>query len=274
MKMITAFFTLILIPLVASTSSAKTLVFSEEFNSPINYSTDPSDTTTKWYVRNLSKGWGVLGTGSCAMANNFTVENGMGVITMREETQICGGVSHQWTSAEISTLSRFGFTHGYIEARVKVPQGRGLFSAFWTYSKTWAPNMPEHDIFEFPLGNNPAYMTYHYTYEGTQYMDQSEVTIPNFTDWHVYSLTWEPGLLIWKVDGVEHKRHEGATVPETDGEVAIFFTMYAGANWFNEYPDKSTNLPQSMYIDWVRVWDSDMVKRVVPSPPAQLKILK
>ena len=278
MKMLTVFFTLILIPLVASTSSAKTLVFSEEFSGPLNYSTDCWDDIpdgSKWCVRDQIGGTGgSLGIGSCAMAANVTVENGMAVITMRKETQVCEGVSHQWTSGELNTAFRFGFTHGYVEARIKVPSGRGLFSAFWTYPKGWYAQVPEHDIFEAPLGDNPVFMTYHYNYGGERQMDQSEVTIPNFTDWHVWSLTWEPGLLIYKCDGVEYKRIEGATIPKTDELVGVFFTMYAGANWFNEYPDASTNLPQSMYIDWVRVWDSDMVQRVVPSPPSQVKILK
>jgi len=270
MKVITSIFALILIPLVASTSLAETLVFSEECNSPLDFSTSCGDKSAKWCIRDNH--WhDSLGHGSCNMAANVTVENGMCVITLKKESVICNGTKKEWTGGEMNTLSRWGFTHGYLEARIKLPQGKALWGALWTYPKTWSPNLPEHDILETPHGDNPVYLTYHYTYNGTQYMDQKAVNIPDFSGWHVWGFRWEPGLIVYTIDGKEYFRHVGDTVPAEDELVSIFASLTAGGDWMGEFPDDTTPLPARMEIDYIRVYDRGSVQGV-PSPPAQLKI--
>lgn len=277
MIMIRTIFALILIPFVVSTSYARTLVFSEECNAPLNYSTDcNTNDGTKWCLRDNH--WhDTLGHGSCNMAANVTVTEGLCVITLKKESVICEGTEKEWTGGEMNTLNRWGFTHGYLEARIKLPQGSGLWGALWTYPKTWSPNLPEHDILETPHGDNPSYMTYHYMYDGTRHMDQNAVNIPDFSDWHVWGFRWEPGLIIYTIDGSEYFRHEGDTVPAKDELMSIFASLSAGGSWMGEFPDATTPLPARMEIDYIRVYDQGSVQGeggVVPSPPGQVKILK
>lgn len=220
----------------------------------MSYSTACGDNTAKWCVRDNH--WHrTLGHGSCNMEENVTVENGLCVITLKNRSVTCNGTKKQWTGGEMNTLSRWGFTHGYLEARIRFPAGRGLFGALWTYPIGWSPNLPEHDIIETPHGNNPSYMNYHYMYQGQKHSNEVEVHIPDYSDWHVYGMEWYPGLLRYTIDGVEKFLVQGPTVPPNDQVVSILASLSAGAYWFDEYPDETTPLPARMEIDYIRVYD-------------------
>ncbi|HEY0706746.1 MAG TPA: glycoside hydrolase family 16 protein, partial [Polyangia bacterium] len=68
----------------------------------------------------------------------------------------------EYTSARIDTRSSLETTYGRIEARIKMPQGQGLWPAFWMLGndreeKGW-PECGEIDIMEF-AGGSPTVIT-------------------------------------------------------------------------------------------------------------------
>jgi len=58
-----------------------------------------------------------------------------------------------YLSGIITSYDSFRFTHGYAEARVKLPAGQGLWPAFWLLNSFYVEDVPEIDIMEF-LGQN------------------------------------------------------------------------------------------------------------------------
>ena len=82
---------------------------------------------------------------------NVAVANGTLRLTAKREAATTDGRSFDYTSGMVSGASpdRIGFSlqYGYVEARVRVPKGQGLWSAFWMLPVTRQP-LPEVDIFE------------------------------------------------------------------------------------------------------------------------------
>jgi len=97
-----------------------TLVWSDEFDGP------EIDRNTWTY--NTGFGWGNNELQTYTdFANNARIENGELVIEAHEETL---GES-QYSSARIMTYGAESFTFGRMEARIKLPAGKGMFPAFW-----------------------------------------------------------------------------------------------------------------------------------------------
>jgi beta-glucanase (GH16 family) len=196
--------------------------------------------------------------------DNLTV--GDGVLTMqarREQAEGWNGKSFEYTSGAVSTggseYSRpvkkpgFTFRYGYVEARIRVPAGQGLVPAFWlaTADHSWPP---EIDIMEV-LGSEPTRTTMHYHYRranGTHANVGDGWRGPDFSaGWHTFGVDWQPGSLVWYVDGVERARHVDASV--TDKHVYLVLNLAVGGTWSGP-PDTSTRLPADLLVDWVRVY--------------------
>ena len=118
-----------------------------------------------------------------------------------------------YTSGRISTQNKQTFTYGRFECRAKVPKGQGYLPAFWLMANDenvygqW-PRCGEIDCMEV-MGQetNKAYGTIHYgnphsESQGTYYTGADE---KDFSDaFHTFTCDWEPGKIIWYVDGVKY----------------------------------------------------------------------
>lgn len=99
------------------------LVWSDEFN----YTGHPDPTKWKYekgYVRNKEIQYYTENR-----LENCRVENGMLIIEARHENPKFEGA--EFTSASILTSGIASWKYGRIEARVKVPAGKGAWPAFW-----------------------------------------------------------------------------------------------------------------------------------------------
>jgi beta-glucanase (GH16 family) len=182
-----------------------------------------------------------------------------------------------FTSGRVDTSGKFSPVYGRFEIRGRLPGGKGLWPAYWLYpqNRDWAmerlmadtvaagkertipedrPWYSEIDIMEF-LGHekNVLYGTLHYhTFDGEKkstsgtYKGSTDFT----KDFHTYVLEWEPGQIIWFIDGqVIHKTNVG--IPHTP-HYFILNTAVGGV-WPGD-PDESTSFPQYHDIDYVRVY--------------------
>ncbi|MBN8430014.1 family 16 glycosylhydrolase [Microbulbifer salipaludis] len=249
--------------------------FGQQCQSPTPVWEDNFDGTTldtsKWEPM-IGDGcsYGICGWGNSELqyykAENATVANGMLTITARKERV----QSKAYTSARLRTANMPNggeWTNGRFEARVKVPDGTGMWSAFWMLptdpAEAW-PISGEIDILE-SVGQSDEYVfgTLHYgelypnnSFTGNRLLIQPE---PWSAGFHVYALEWEPNEMRWYVDDQLY-----ATLTPNDLTDASYWTfedhryhfllnLAVGGNLGGVVDDSM--LPQTMQVDYVRVYD-------------------
>ena len=198
---------------------------------------------------------------------NAYLKNGHLYLEAHKEN--CQGKNY--TSARISTDStRIGWEKGRFEARIKMPEGKGFWPAFWLMpinDKDW-PKSGEIDIMEY-RGNEPFTTSgaIHFWKEGCtenmgechtflfdEYTNEEEKLSDQF---YIYALEWTDEELIWYLDGKAYQRIPFSEVkaefnPFT-GPFYIILNLAVGGH-FLPNPDKSTEFPQSLVVDYVRVY--------------------
>jgi beta-glucanase (GH16 family) len=149
----------------------------------------------------------------------------------------------------------YAFKYGYVESRVRVPEGKGLWSAFWMLPST-GESEPEVDIFEF-VGEKPDEITMHthWLEDGKDLQHGSKFRGPDFTvGWHTFGLEWKPNSLTWYVDDVARWRvTDVKQIPQED--MYLIANLAVGGR-FTKSPDDSTPFPSSMKVDYIKVWNT------------------
>jgi beta-glucanase (GH16 family) len=198
--------------------------------------------------------------GGCTIASNnemqwYQPENVLvknGVLRLMAERRNLDG--YRYASGMISSHGKFSFQYGFVEARMKVPAGQGLWPAFWALPEERV-SKPEIDLMEL-LGSRPneVRMTLHYLdADGEVGRSSSRYRGADFsTGYHIFGLEWRKDALIWYVDGVERKRFtEAAHIPRTP--MYVLANLAVGGDWPGS-PDKRTPFPSYLNIDYIRVW--------------------
>jgi beta-glucanase (GH16 family) len=188
--------------------------------------------------------------------------------------QKAGGLANgrTFTSGRINTQNKKSFTYGRMEARLKVPSGRGLWPAFWampvnsTYGQ-W-PTSGELDITEI-LGQTPGtnYGTVHYG-AASPYTQLQGVVAGNdlSQNFHTYGLERDATQIRWYLDDVlfftinsnqTNYWPAGYTPPDrtawpfTQPFFAIF-NLAIGGDWPGA-PDASIT-SANLVVDYIRVY--------------------
>ena len=242
------------------TPEGYTLVWNDEFS---RRSLDES----KW---NAFLGGGGFGNRELQFyrPDNLEVSGGNLIITADREFYL----SHPYTSGMITTREKASWQYGRFEFRARLPSGQGIWPAIWMLPDdpdrygTW-PVSGEIDILEL-VGHQPAtahgYLHYGepHTYTGSSF------TLPEgrFSDgYHVFALEWDPEEFRWYVDGqlVQTQTEWFSTNVLTgqahpypapfDQPFYLRINVAVGGNWPGP-PDETTEFPQKMYLDYVRVF--------------------
>ncbi len=243
------------------------LAWSDEFDQPNGSAPDAA----KWVLDLGGGGWGnnELQTYTSRRVNS-RIENGRLVIEARRE-RFTGtdGLARDFTSARLKTLGKHAVTYGRIEACIQVPKGQGLWPAFWTLgvnlpSVGW-PTCGEIDILE-NIGREPdlAHGTLHGPgYSGDRAIGETwklgKGTGKSLADdFHVFAIEWEATRLRWFVDGQHYFTLTPANLPPGakwvfDKPQFLLLNLAVGGNWPGS-PDATTQFPQQMKVDYVRVY--------------------
>ena len=137
-----------------------------------------------------------------------------------------------------------------MEFRAQLPAGgQGLWPALWLYPPNQWP--PEIDVLEAVNDMSQIYMTYHWGAKADPQQDYSMALIANPSAWHVYAMEWQSGVVRWYIDGVLVKTYSGSTV--TTIPMQLYLNVALGGDWPGGVAD-STPLPQTMNVDYVRVY--------------------
>jgi beta-glucanase (GH16 family) len=241
-----------------SSSTGWNLVWSDEFNGPAGTAVDSS----KWTFDVGGTGWGNSELEYYTSGTNNAAMDGAGnlVITAKKESQ--GGMSY--TSARIKTQGIAAWTYGRVEGRIKIPQGQGLWPAFWLLgnditTNPW-PACGEIDVME-NIGKEPSII--HGTIHGPGYSGGSgptaQITLstPVASAFHVFAIEWEQNVIRWYVDDTLYSTKTPSNIPSGATWVYahpffIILNVAVGGGWPGN-PDSTTVFPQQMLVDYVRV---------------------
>ena len=164
-----------------------------------------------------------------------------------------------YLSGIITSYDAFKMTHGYVEARVKLPSGAGLWPAFWLLNSHYVEDSPEIDIMEF-LGQNvdEVYHTYHYfDVEDNWAKISSPTYVTEHSDWtqdfHTFGVAWSPNALVWYIDGNEVRRITDQDFEISTQSMYLIANLAVGGNWPGS-PDESTIFPAEYEIDYIRAY--------------------
>ncbi|MGX4677381.1 family 16 glycosylhydrolase [SAR92 clade bacterium H246] len=199
-------------------------------------------------------------------SDNTSVSDGLLIIEAREQS--LGGRSY--TSSRLTTQGKQFFTYGRFDIRAKLPEGQGLWPALWMIGENFSsvawPASGEIDIMEMVGGSSnnekTTHGTIHYANASNnhQYVGGSK-TISNGTladDFHVFSLDWTSDSISWLIDGVSYHTEQITSAERTEFHEDFFFifNVAVGGQWPGN-PDGSTQFPQQMQVDYIRVFQLD-----------------
>ncbi|MGH9601841.1 MAG: glycoside hydrolase family 16 protein [Terriglobales bacterium] len=241
------------------------MVWSDEFDGPSGSSVDPG----KWSFETGGHGWGNNELQSYTdQTRNARLEKGKLVITAhREDHSGADGIARNYTSARLHTRGKFSQQYGRFEARIRLPRGQGIWPAFWMLGSDlpqagW-PAAGEIDIVE-NIGSEPSVI--HGTLHGPGYSGDKGVSsssaLPKgkkFSDkFHVFAVEWEPGRIRFFVDRRLYRTVTPADLPPNtawvfDHPFYLILNVAVGGNWPGS-PNSATAFPQTMQVDYVRVY--------------------
>ncbi len=235
------------------------LVWAEEFNG-----TQLDETV--WTRETGGNGWGnnELEYYTDRTTNSF-VNNG--VLTIVAQRESFG--ERDYTSARLKTQSKKFFKYGKIEAKIKLPYGKGIWSAFWMLGESislvgW-PASGEIDIMELigggSSGDRTVYGTAHWDDNGHKSFGLNYLNSTNFSnDFHVFSIIWDSLSIKWFVDDQQYSiiNITSDTLSEFQNNFFIILNVAVGGNWPGS-PDTTTVFPQKMEVDYVRVYQNEKI---------------
>ncbi len=214
--------------------------------------------------------------------NVSTDGNGNLAITAKKETLVgssCWYGTCQYTSGRILTKNKFTQRYGRFESRIKLPAGQGVWPAFWmqgdnsgSAGTAW-PGRGELDIME-NVGYEPS--SVHGSLHGPGYSGGAAIskryTLPGgakFSDaFHTFSVEWAPNEVRWYVDDILYQTRTPADLPAGtpwvfDHPFYILMNFAVGGQWPGD-PSANTAFPQSMLVDYVRVYTATPTTTTVP----------
>ena len=244
--------------------SGWSLAWSDEFEGPAGSPVDPA----VWQPEVGGHGWGneelqyyTDGTSNAALDG----AGNLAIVVRRIDPELRGQFGGcEYTSARLITKDQMVFSYGLVQARIRLPSGRGIWPAFWMLGQDmdqvgW-PQCGEIDVME-NFGRHPTVV--HGTVHGPGYAGPDGITasfdagIPLADDFHLYSVVWEPGRIRWYLDD---QLYSTVTPDDLQGNPWVFdhdfflLLNVAVGGTFSVSPGPSATFPQIMLVDYIRLY--------------------
>ena len=244
-----------------SSGPYRNLVWSDEFNGPTGTPANPAN-------------WSADTTGSCGDGTlstdqqnpaNAALDGSGGLAISAYQLGVSAGASY--SSAQLDSNHLFSFSYGELEARIRLPVGSGLCSGFWMVGDSSVagcfPGCGEIDVMEAisPLPDT-IFATLHGPISGSSNTQQWETSVTSATPfagaYHTYGLIWQPGRLVWTLDGVPYATAARSALPPSaqwvfDGHPFHVLLSLAVGGWPGA-PAAAAPFPATMRVDWVRLF--------------------
>ena len=234
-------------------SQHKTLIWSEEF--------DQEELNGEYWNYELGDGcpdlcgWG-NNEPQVYTSKNHEIKDGQLVITIKKEDST-------YTSTRITTEKKFEFQYGRVEARAKLPTGKGIWPAIWmlgsNHREVGWPMCGEIDILEY-LGREPSmvFNSLHTQDSHGNTINTKKSHIENIEEgFHTYVVDWSQKKIDFLVDekllysfNPEERTEE---VWPFDQPFYLILNSAIGGNFGGQEIDDSA-LPQEFVIDYIRVY--------------------
>jgi beta-glucanase (GH16 family) len=236
------------------------LVWQDEFDGPEGQRAD----SNKWGYDVGGEGWGngQLEFDTDRPENSALDGQGRLRITARREDY--GG--REYTSARLNTRGKFARAYGRFEARIWLPEGQGIWPAFWLLGDDLAnvgwPQCGEIDIMEYrgqlPRQTRGSLHGPGYS-GGANHGKEIDVGFDLSEGFHTFIIEWDPGRVIFKIDEEPFFTATPADLPQGTTWVydhAFFIILnVAVGGYYVGNPDGTTQFPQTMLVDHVRVYE-------------------
>ncbi len=209
-------------------------------------------------------------------SRNAYIEDNCLVIKAIHESEKHG--INQYTSARLHSANKQSWKYGKISARIKLPEGEGIWPAFWMLGANidenggdtpW-PQSGEIDILELYGSKDDAVVEANAHYANTagkhDMMGAKAFKLKKgkfADDFHVFALEWDADKLVWFVDG-ESYAEMSIQGPDFEAFHRGFFLLLniAVGGTFAGRPDHTTSFPQTMMVDWVRVFQKPVAEQL------------
>ncbi len=176
-------------------------------------------------------------------------------------------------NGHIGTQGGFSFKYGFAAARIKFQKSRGQHGAFWMQPAVSvdSANDPrltgaEIDVIEYFGDKHPEGGLTSFVYsknsrgQGVKtgsWLKDSKSFLANKRDgwsknYHVFSVEWTPKVYIFRIDGQETYRTKVGVSGQP--QYPILSMLASDYEIYKIGNDKK--LPQSMNVDWIRVWQA------------------
>lgn len=170
-------------------------------------------------------------------------------------------------NGHVGTENTFDFRYGVAAARIKMQKAQGQHASFWSQPNGGnGPGSDGHeiDIIEYFGDKHPqgGLTSFIHWYKGKRliktgsWIKDSKSFLANKKDgwsknYHVFSVQWTPKTIIFRIDGKETWRTSARV---SKARQYLILSLLASDYEALEMSDKK--LPQHMYVDWVRVWET------------------
>lgn len=239
------------------------LVWSDEFNGSAGESPDAA----KW-IFDIGNGPNNDGWGNAELQyyTNRTTNaslDGNGNLAITAKSELYAGSA--FTSARIKTFGLLDQAYGRFEARIKTPWGPGIWPAFWLLGSNvdtigW-PQCGEIDIMEL-RGQKPYVINgsvHGPGYSGAAAISKSFALEDDRFDvsFHLFAVEWGDGYIDYFVDSTLYQRITPGNAKGNwvfDHPFYIIMNVAVGGNYLG-FPTSQTPFPQSMLVDYVKVYE-------------------
>lgn len=197
--------------------------------------------------------------------NSYVFGGSLFIVAREEQFQ-----GYNYTSARLRTKDRAEFKYGRIEGRIRLPSGQGIWPAFWMLPTDspyggWAAS-GEMDVVEAVNIPIDAHGTIHFGGEWPRQRSNGGTYRHNGSlaeDFHRFAMEWDPDEIRWYVDDqLYHRVTSNQWFSENDPQnprapfdayFHMLLNIAVGGTWPGP-PDETTEFPQVMLVDWVRVY--------------------
>ena len=194
-------------------------------------------------------------------SENARLENGLLVVEARQEKYS----GSYYTSARLKSQALQEFQYGRMEARLKVPEGKGFWPAFWMLGSNFLqagwPHCGEIDIMEY-IGREPDLImgTLHGPgYSGALgFSGWNRQTYNIFDDFHTFGIEWDQDQITWFYDGEAYhtmKREDVGSRPWVFDQPFFFILNLAVGGTLGGMVSPTTVFPAQYLVDYVRVYE-------------------